>query len=109
MDKNTKIISSFIAGAIVSVIFITASTIGGELYHPFKDWLKATFYHHWVGKGILSVAIFLVVTLLHIFISKSKNVGEERLKKCFMILFWLSVVSTLLITIFFIYEFVIKH
>jgi len=107
MDKNTKIISSFIAGAIVSVVFIAASTIGGELYHPFKDWLKATFYHHWVGKGILSVAIFLVVTLLHSFVPKNTN--EERLRKCFMILFWLAVVSTLSITIFFIYEFVIKH
>ena len=107
MDKRLNMINSFIAGAIASSIFIAAATIGGELYKPFKDWLAGTFYHHWIGKGVLAVGIFLVIALLYGFIVKHPT--EERVRKCLMILFGVLVVSSLAILLFYLYEFNISH
>lgn len=45
---------------MLAIAFVAAATIGGEMHAPFKDWLAATFTHHWVGKGIIaSVILFL--------------------------------------------------
>lgn len=107
MDKRLKIVNSFIAGAIIASIFIAASTIGAELYKPFKDWLAGTFYHHWVGKGVLAVAIFLLVAFMHGFIVKHST--EDRVRTCFMILFGVLIFSSLAILLFFLYEFNISH
>ena len=107
MDKKLKIVNSFIAGAIASSIFIAAATIGGELYKPFKDFLAGTFYHHWVGKGVLSVVIFLAVAFVYGFIVRHPT--EERVRKYFMILFGVTVIASLSILLFFLYEFNISH
>ncbi|MCR4330306.1 MAG: hypothetical protein NUV49_00225 [Patescibacteria group bacterium] len=107
MDKRLKIVNSFITGAIVASVFIAAATIGGELYKPFKDWLAGTFYHHWVGKGVLAVAIFLLVAFMHGLIIK--NSTEDRVRKHLFILLGVLVVSSLSILLFFLYEFNIRH
>ena len=107
MDKKLKIVNSFIAGAIVASAFIAWATIGGELYKPFKDWLAGTFYHHWVGKGVLSVLIFLAVAFVHGFIVKHPT--EERVHKSLLVLFGVLVLSSLSILLFFLYEFKISH
>ncbi|MCR4328417.1 MAG: hypothetical protein NUV53_02755 [Patescibacteria group bacterium] len=107
MDKRLKIVNSFIAGAIAASVFIAVSTIGGELYKPFKDWLAGTFYHHWVGKGILAVAIFLLVAFLHGLIVK--NSTEDRVRRHLFALLGILVFSSLSILLFFLYEFNIKH
>ncbi|MEK7555740.1 MAG: hypothetical protein AAB523_00460 [Patescibacteria group bacterium] len=107
MDKKLKIVNSFIAGAIVASAFIAGATIGGELYKPFKDWLAGTFYHHWVGKGVLSVLIFLAVAFVHGFIVKHPT--EERVHKSLLVLFGVLVLSSLSILLFFLYEFKISH
>lgn len=107
MDKKLKIVNSFIAGAIVASAFIAGATIGGELYKPFKDWLAGTFYHHWVGKGVLAVLIFLAVAFVHGFIVKHPT--EERVRKSLLVLFGVLVLSSLSILLFFLYEFKISH
>jgi len=107
MDKKLRIANAFIAGAIVSSVFVVASTIGGELYKPFKDWLAGTFYHHWVGKGILSIVIFLAVALLYAFIVKHPT--EERVRRILLALFAVIVLSALAILLFYLYEFNISH
>lgn len=42
--------------AVLAVVIIVAE----ELPH-LKNWLKATFSHHWLGKGALAIALFVVV------------------------------------------------
>lgn len=46
--------------ASVTIVFIMAITITADFQPAFKDWLKETFTHHWVGKGILAVVIFIL-------------------------------------------------
>ena len=45
-NKKNKIISSFAIAGVVAIVFIVFATIFGELYSPFKDWLKVIFNHH---------------------------------------------------------------
>ncbi|MCP8308839.1 MAG: hypothetical protein H3Z53_10965 [archaeon] len=54
---------SFLLATIVIIILVTSITIGAELYKPLKDWLAITFGHHWVGKGVIALISFLVVSL----------------------------------------------
>lgn len=47
--------------SILTTIFIVFATIFGEFNSSFKDWLKAVFYHHWIGKSILALVFFLIL------------------------------------------------
>src|SRR3989344_6855759 len=66
---HTRTITAFLISGIVTAIFIAAITIGGELAPAFKDWLKTTFYHHWLGKGALAVILFFVLGVVFSFIA----------------------------------------
>jgi magnesium-transporting ATPase (P-type) len=52
---------AFYVGTLLAFILVTILTIGAELNDGLKGWLKETFYHHWIGKGVLAVITFLVV------------------------------------------------
>ena len=77
--KRNSIISSCLS-AIAAIVTIVAITITGELYAPLKDWLKTTFTHHWLGKSIISIAVFAVVffvSRLSIAVEdESENIGS---------------------------------
>lgn len=49
---------------ILVAILVTVLTIGGELWNPLKDVLKGIFIHHWLGKGVLSIIVFILVYLI---------------------------------------------
>jgi preprotein translocase subunit SecY len=66
-EKRLKIIYSFTVSAIFTVIFIAIATVLSELYHPFKSWLAETFTHHWIGKGVLAVIVFLGMRFFYSF------------------------------------------
>ena len=102
MDKKNKIIFSVAVGAIAAVIFITAVTIGADLYLPLKGWLKNVFSHHWVGKGILSLAIFGVVCFFGWFLPIEPS--EEKIRKILNLSNWLLILGTLAILGFFVWE-----
>lgn len=59
------------AGVIATSIGLAALIIAAEKYAPLKDWLKATFTHHWLGKGALAIVLFLAVTFLFVLIRPS--------------------------------------
>ena len=101
-NQKLKIIHSAICGAIAAVIFITAITITADLYLPLKDWLKNTFSHHWIGKSILSVAVFIVIGLVSRFLPIEAS--EDKLNKVLKLLSWAMVLGVILIFLFFIYE-----
>jgi hypothetical protein len=57
-------IEKIFLATLITIVFIAAITVSAELYPPLKNWLKETFYHHWVGKGILALAIFGAISFL---------------------------------------------
>ncbi len=107
MENNKiKIIHSAVCGAIAAVIFIIVITIVADIYLPLKDWLKNTFTHHWIGKGILSIAVFIVIGLISRFLPIAAS--EDKLNKVLKLLSWAIVLGVILISLFFIYEAVWK-
>ena len=107
MDKKLKITNAFLASAIVVSVFVVVATILGELYKPFKNMLAELHGHHWVGKGIWSAVVFVAVGALYYVTTKEPNTDTTtRLMK---ILSWMAILVTLVLFIFFIYEYVIHH
>ncbi|MBI4090319.1 MAG: hypothetical protein HY421_02855 [Candidatus Kerfeldbacteria bacterium] len=102
MIDRAKNIFASVAATIVTVVFITLITIIADLQLPLKDWLKATFTHHWVGKGVLAAAVFVIVWLM--MLSQKRHVDDQRLSRGLMALAWTALVSTVVLFGFFIYE-----
>ncbi len=104
-DKKTKYIQAFVASAILAVVLITVLTITAELYKPLKDFLKDVFYHHWIGKGVLSFAGFFALgTLLPVI--KIRLSQENRL---IHILTITTALCAIAIIVFYFYEFFSAH
>lgn len=106
MDKKIKITNSIIIGAIAAIIFVAAITVYADLQLSIKDWLKDSFTHHWIGKGILAGALFFAVSFL-VFLFP-KNWDEKTTYKLLWALIWFSIFGTLAIFSFFIYESFLK-
>ena len=60
MGSKKSVPSSVILSAILTIVVIVLLTVCGELDAGFKGWLTQTFSHHWIGKSIISVLVFLV-------------------------------------------------
>ena len=60
MQDKQPILSAIIVSAILTIVIIVLLTVCGELDAGFKGWLTQTFSHHWIGKSIISVLVFLV-------------------------------------------------
>ena len=56
-------IRSVAIATIVTSLMLAVLIVSAEEIPALKDWLKATFYHHWLGKGALALGIFAVVSL----------------------------------------------
>ncbi len=84
-----KIESMYLA-VIVTILFITALTIVSEIYSPLKDWLKTTFYHHWIGKSILALILFAVVSI------SPFGLSIKELEKYMIRTIWFSVLALFL-------------
>lgn len=78
--------------AALAVLIITA-----EKYAPLKDWLKATFSHHWLGKGALAILFFMAVTIFVALLGPSK----EKLARLIIIETIIVALSAVVICVFF--------
>lgn len=100
--KTFRIITASAFSAIITAIFIVSITIGGELLPPLKSWLAETFYHHWVGKGILSVILFALAYIIAFAFSGAAD--EHSARRTLMTLFWVVLLGTISLYTFFLYE-----
>ncbi len=100
--KNVHTVYAFALSASVTVLFIAVLTIWADLYAPLKDWLKTMFTHHWIGKSVLSAALFLILGgMIGLMVSKP---DENKIATALWILVGASIVSTLAIWIFYLIE-----
>lgn len=63
-DRTTRLLIATALGVVMVSALVMLLTIVGEEWAPLKNWLKATFSHHWLGKSYLSVALFVLVVLI---------------------------------------------
>lgn len=105
-----KIVRATTHAAALAVAFITGVTVTADLYLPLKDWLKLTFSHHWIGKGILAGALFVVMSaILSLLPAPADEMKTKKLARCIGKLVIVSIAGTLIISAFFIYEAFFKH
>lgn len=114
MNTN-QFLKSVLIGAYTAVVFIVVLTIAGELYkvtgvdgktlNPIKDFLKALHGHHWVGKGIWAVGVFLITTGASYLVNKGKI--EDRTTCHVSVLSWTLALGTIAFFAFFGYEYAI--
>lgn len=106
MSGKLKLTESIILGSIAAVVFVVVITIAAELAAPLKEWLKNTFYHHWVGKSLMSLIVFASASLLTLVIPyKASLAGANRL---ILVLVALVLLGSLAIFGFFSYETFLK-
>jgi hypothetical protein len=64
--------NSFLA-ITVSSWLLALMVIIAEFSSPFKDFLTVIFSHHWMGKLVILIIVFLIVG----FLFKEKKVSEK--------------------------------
>lgn len=89
----------FCALITVSVV-LTGIIIGADLVPALKNWLKETFFHHWIGKGVIAVIVFVISFLVSLFFPPT----EKRERLMLMISVWVLAIAVLAIAAFFAYE-----
>lgn len=102
VDKQLKTISGSLKSATLTVLFIGIITIAAELVPELKNWLKVTFTHHWIGKSILSLGLFMTASLL--FSVSPGKMDVDKITSQLRILIIMTVVSSFAIIGFFIFE-----
>lgn len=66
MKKNSNIkiwVHSVAITTTITSLVLAIMIVGAEEYGAFKGWLKANFYHHWLGKSVLTMTIFIFTIL----------------------------------------------
>jgi surface polysaccharide O-acyltransferase-like enzyme len=108
MNRN-QFVKSVLIGAYVSVIFVVIITIAGELYKvtgvDIKTFLKNLHGHHWVGKGIWAVALFLLTSGASYLVNRGKT--EDTTSRHVSVLAWTLALGTITLFAFFGYEYAI--
>ena len=102
LSKTYKQIQTVARAALYTVITITAITIIADLYPPVKEWLKNTFTHHWIGKGVLGVAVFVVIAIIEGMRGEGTVAKAEQSVR---MLIYVSLLGTIVLLAFFFYEF----
>lgn len=105
-DKKIKIAVSIIKSAIFTVVFIALITISADLIPDLKNWLKNTFSHHWIGKSVLSLAFFLIFSVVVYFCPCQKDI--EKTKKLLSLLYKTALIGSVVIFLFFVWEALLK-
>lgn len=102
-NKQAKIVNAGIVGAIAAVLLVVLLTIAGDLYAPLKKLLKDVHHHHWIGKGVWSAILFMVMALGYGVFSKAPQ--DEKTPRLLKTLSWVTALGTVVLILFFIYEF----
>ena len=108
MNNKEKALNSFIIGAIASIVFIALITIAADLFPLLKNSLKLKFYHHWIGKGVLAIFVFIIVHGFFFYSSRKKE-SRNKLSENLWILAAVSILGTFSIFFFYIIEAYLLH
>ena len=63
MNSLSSWVRAVAIASIVTALMLALLIVAAEESPALKNWLKATFYHHWLGKGALALALFALVSV----------------------------------------------
>lgn len=75
-EKNTGETVAMLLGLLVGAWVLTILIYAAVFVPVFKSWLTATFSHHWLGKIVISYAVFFLVWLGARTTLKDKDFGD---------------------------------
>lgn len=96
-QAKTQVSLSF--GASLAVITITLLTILDDKLPVVHTWLTHTFSHHWVGKGVLAVAVFVLASVMTNLLPLKPN--TQTVSASFRLLHILAIMCFFLLVAFF--------
>ena len=94
-------------GALISVVFVVMVTVVGELYAPLKNWFADYHSHHWIGKGIWSVLVFLLVAGVVYWQKKGRTDVDSA--STINLLSHTLIIGTVILYLFFTYLYFAQH
>lgn len=71
-SKLTKWVRAVAIATIATSLMLAVLIVVAEEVPVLKNWLKATFYHHWLGKGALAIGLFIVTSFVFGLAGKDK-------------------------------------
>lgn len=71
--------TALIRSATASIWFVALTAVGSELYAPMKNFFVSVAAHHWTGKSVFAIGIFVVLYLVMFKMKDSDN--PERVIK----------------------------
>lgn len=85
--------------AAATIVGLVVLILAAELSAPTKRWLASVFSHHWIGKGVLAVLFFVVMTVVIASLLPKKP--RAALQNGVWTLTAAATISTLVLTLFF--------
>lgn len=76
MKLNTTALAR---SATTTIWFVTISAIASELYAPLKNFFVSVARHHWTGKSVIAVGIFVVMYFV-LFKMKESDTPEKSIR-----------------------------
>jgi len=61
--QEGKLLTAVIVGLVIATLFTSVLVPIKETNPGLKTWLRTTFTHHWIGHGVLTLAVFALSTL----------------------------------------------
>ncbi len=100
--ERTRLTLAAVWSAVWTVALLFILTVVADLAPSVKSWLASSFSHHWIGKGVLASAFFIVLSLV---LTAMKPRDPVRSLRAGMItLSWVAALATILLVGFFWYE-----
>ncbi len=96
--------NAYYRSAFITLIFIPLITLLAEFSESLKNGLKTIFWHHWLGKGILVIVLFIVLSFLW-GLKPSKSLSPEEHAIQLMRALILSLIGSGIIFLFFVSEY----
>jgi len=101
MEGNAKLAFSSTISYAITVLFNAILVVLKEENKGIHDWLKNTFGHHWVGHGILTIIVFIVITIIGMYIFKKEELDEKTTNMLVIIIFLFTLISVAIIAGYF--------
>ncbi|MEB3755878.1 MAG: hypothetical protein GSR79_03355 [Desulfurococcales archaeon] len=101
---SLRVLVGSVIGYTTAALFNSVLFVLKESYEGVYLWLKDTFGHHWVGHGIVTLAVFIIVSLIGMSLFKGEELEDNLASKMIA-----SVVTSTILSLLIIMGFLLIH
>lgn len=78
-EKVRGVPGAYLAATTVVILVNMVLTVVKELFAPLKNWLAATFGHHWTGHGVVLLITWVILVAIFYAAFKKRNPDYYKL------------------------------